>query len=317
MKQNQREEHKAGYHNLIAERYLETKDESTLIFAKELEKHLNGRAKILDVGCGSGIPIAKYLSGKFDVCGIDFSAKQIELAKNLMPKAKFKKLDMLDIGKEFVSDYFDGIISMYSIIHVKREKHLGILKDFYKILKSSGYLMICMGLEEFESEEEYLGGKMFWSHYDKKKNLELLKNAGFEIVWKKEWNPEKDPNDRHLFVLCKKSRVVNMKLEEIEKLKVGDQIKMNFFAQGFGDSITDKIFTITEVSILEHLELTDCMAEGTYKNAKRLTIEHNTTKNKLYLLLLENEGGKFINLRDLENVWDDNFPEKEIILVKS
>ncbi|MBU0591763.1 hypothetical protein KKD40_06080 [Candidatus Micrarchaeota archaeon] len=108
-----------------------------------------------------------------------------------------------------------------------------------------------------------------------------------------------------------------MEIQEIEKLKVGDQIKMNFFAQGFGDSITDKTFTIIEVSILETLELTECMAEGTYKNAKRFTIEHNTTKNKLYLLLLEDEGGKFINLRDLENVWDDNFPEKEVILVKS
>ena len=44
----------------VAERYLKSKNETTLIFAKELEKHLKPGAKVLDAGCGPGIPIAKY-----------------------------------------------------------------------------------------------------------------------------------------------------------------------------------------------------------------------------------------------------------------
>jgi arabinogalactan endo-1,4-beta-galactosidase len=61
-----------------------------------------------------------------------------------------------------------------------------------------------MGLEDFEGEADYHGTKMFWSHFDKKTNLELLKKAGFELVWQKEWANPKDANDRHLFVLCRK-----------------------------------------------------------------------------------------------------------------
>jgi len=64
--------------------------------------------------------------------------------------------------------------------------------------------MICMGLNDLEETADYLGTKMFWSHFDKKTNLELLKKAGFEIIWQKEWANPKDSNDRHLFALCKK-----------------------------------------------------------------------------------------------------------------
>ena len=190
-----------GY-DKVAERYLESKDETTLIFAKELEKHLEPGAKVLDAGCGPGIPIVKYLSEKFEIFGIDFSAKQIELARKLVPNAKFKKADLISPG--FENETFDGIICMYALIHVDRKKHLEILKEFYNLLKSPGYLMICMGLEDFEGEEEYLGTKMYWSHFGRNTNLELLKKAGFEIISEKAWNPPDDPNDRHLFVLCRK-----------------------------------------------------------------------------------------------------------------
>ncbi|HID40309.1 MAG TPA: class I SAM-dependent methyltransferase [Calditrichaeota bacterium] len=191
----------SGYDE-IAERYLATKDDSTLIFAKELEKQLNPGAKILDAGCGAGIPIAKYLSERFEVFGIDISAKQIELAKKNVPNGIFKKADFLESG--FGNDFFDGIICLYALIHVDRKRHLEILKEFYRVLKSPGYLMICMGLEEWEGEEEYHGTKMYWSHFGRKTNLELLKRAGFEILSEKPWNPETGPNDRHLFVLCRK-----------------------------------------------------------------------------------------------------------------
>jgi 2-polyprenyl-3-methyl-5-hydroxy-6-metoxy-1,4-benzoquinol methylase len=108
----------------MAEEYLKTKDTSTLIFAKELEKHLEPDAKILDAGCGAGIPISKYLSKKFQVYGIDISSKQIELAKKLVPKATFKKADMLNPG--FEPNTFDGIICLYALIHVDRKKSFTI-----------------------------------------------------------------------------------------------------------------------------------------------------------------------------------------------
>lgn len=186
----------------IAEEYLQTKDESTLIFAMELEKRLKPGSKVLDAGCGAGIPIAKYLSENFKVFGIDISAKQIELAKRLVPKGKFKKADLGNPG--FPPSIFEGIICMYALIHIDRKRHLEILRNFYTLLKEPGFLMVCMGLGDYEGEEEYLGTKMYWSHYDRETNLRLLEKAGFQIMWEKDWANPKDENDKHLFVLCKK-----------------------------------------------------------------------------------------------------------------
>jgi SAM-dependent methyltransferase len=186
----------------IANSYLKTKNDDTLLFARELEKHLEPGSKILDAGCGPGIPIAKYLSGKFEVFGVDISAKQIELAKRLAPNAKFKKADMLRPG--FENEYFDGIICMYSLIHVDRRKHLEILRKFYELLKTPGYLLVCMQLEDWEGEGDYLGTRMFWSGYGRKRNIELLKKCGFTILWEKDWANPRDSNDRHLFLLCSK-----------------------------------------------------------------------------------------------------------------
>lgn len=186
----------------IAEAYLKSKNEDTLIFAKKLEEQLKPGSKILDAGCGPGIPIAKYLSKNFQVYGIDISAKQIELAKKLVPDVEFKKADMLDPG--FENETFDGIICLYALIHVDRIKHLEILKRFYNLLKIPGYLLVCMQLEDWEGEEEYLGTKMFWSGYGQKQNIELLKKSGFTIIWQKDWANPRDSNDRHLFVLCRK-----------------------------------------------------------------------------------------------------------------
>jgi len=40
-----------------------------------------------------------------------------------------------------------------------------------------------MGSTEWEgTEDNFHGVKMFWSHYGSKKNSEIIKNAGFEIL---------------------------------------------------------------------------------------------------------------------------------------
>lgn len=82
---------KAGY-NKAAEEYL-NKYRGIFNNNKHLDlliEKLNPRARILDLGCGAGIPIDKYLIDKgFKVIGIDISEKQIELAKNNVPEGEF------------------------------------------------------------------------------------------------------------------------------------------------------------------------------------------------------------------------------------
>ena len=51
---------------------------------------LPAKSEVLDVGCGAGVPNAKYLSDQgHSVTGIDISSKMLELARKNVPSGKF------------------------------------------------------------------------------------------------------------------------------------------------------------------------------------------------------------------------------------
>jgi ubiquinone/menaquinone biosynthesis C-methylase UbiE len=147
----------------------------------EFASLLPKKAKVLDVGCGDGIPVAQFLAEcGFNVTGIDFSKNMLKLARKNVPKAKFVLKDMTKLDLETGS--FDGLTAFYSIIHVPREKHFLMFQSFHRILKPKGIMLICLGPDEWEATDKYHGTEMFWSHYDPKKSLQLLRKAGFEKI---------------------------------------------------------------------------------------------------------------------------------------
>ena len=59
---------------------------------------------ILDVGCGTGDPIARYIIDRGRrVCGVDFVAPMLEIARSRMPEEQWILGDMreLDLGGTF------------------------------------------------------------------------------------------------------------------------------------------------------------------------------------------------------------------------
>ena len=171
-----------GY-NKIAKKY--QADRHVFHDTKELEELTNllpSNAKVLDVGCGAGVPFVKFLvESGFDVTGIDFSESMLKLAGRNVPEAKFIKQDMTRLG--FQHNSFDGVTASYSIIHVPREKHSSLFQSFHRILKSNGMMLISIGPDEWEGTDEYYGAEMFWSHYNSDKSSQIIENAGFQIVW--------------------------------------------------------------------------------------------------------------------------------------
>ena len=149
---------------------------------KEFAALLPKNAKVLDVGCGAGVPVARFLvESGFDVKGIDFSENMLKLARKNVPEAVFIKKDMNKL--DFAENSFDGLAAFYSVIHVPREKHLSLFESFHRILKPEGVMLVCMGPDEWEATDEYLGTTMFWSQYSPEKSLRLVKNAGFQIIY--------------------------------------------------------------------------------------------------------------------------------------
>jgi hypothetical protein len=74
------------------------------------------------------------------------------------------------------------------------------------MLKPGGLALLCLGTEHLidDIEEDYLGTRMYWSHYDTKTYLKMLAQCGFSIIWAKKIIDESCEGSGHLFVFVQK-----------------------------------------------------------------------------------------------------------------
>ncbi len=173
-----------GY-DRVAERYLASKDAAdptTLAALEELIRGLPPDAAVLDLGCGAGVPVTRWLAQRFAVTGVDLSARQLELARQHVPAANFLKADMSDLS--LAPETFDAVVALHSFIHVPRTEHPALLGKIHHWLKPGGVFLATWALGEWEGEEsdwEGWGAPMRWSHHDGETSLELLRDIGFAI----------------------------------------------------------------------------------------------------------------------------------------
>jgi len=198
---------KSGY-NKIAEQYLAERrhDSEDVRLLADFMELLAKDALVLDAGCGAGIPVAQKLAERFNVIGVDFSEAQVELAKKNVPNAKFLCQDMTQLM--LPENMFDGIVSYYAIIHIPREEHQLLLTNFHKFLKHGGIALLCLGAENLidDIDENFLGTRMYWSHFDSETYRDLLKECGFSIIWAKHVADSLGDGAHHLFVLVQKAQ---------------------------------------------------------------------------------------------------------------
>lgn len=198
---------KNGY-NQIANEYLatRTKDSADVQLLGDFMELLEPAAMVLDAGCGAGLPITQLLAQRFEVIGVDFSEAQIELAKQNVPGAKFLCQDLTELP--FPDEFFDGICSYYAIIHIPRQQHRALLDKFHRMLNTGGVALLCLGAEHLIDDiaDDYLGTRMYWSHFDSGTYLTILKEIGFSIIWSKVVQDQTFEGAGHLFVLAQKSK---------------------------------------------------------------------------------------------------------------
>jgi cyclopropane fatty-acyl-phospholipid synthase-like methyltransferase len=139
-------------------------------------------ATVLDVGCGSGVPVDSFLVSRgFKVIGLDISEKQIELARTKVPEAKYLVRDISELTAGEFS--VNAVVSFYAIFHTPRETHADLFKKFNSYLPANGLMLVTMASTEWEGvENDFYGEPMYESHYGPNENSELVRSAGFEII---------------------------------------------------------------------------------------------------------------------------------------
>lgn len=153
--------------------------------SQELEKfveYLPENGKVLDVGCGVGIPIARFfIENDFDLTGIDISEGMLTKARENVPEAQFFLYNMSEL--DFLDNYFDGLVSIYALFHVPKNKHGEIIKNFHRMLKKDCHMMLVFNPRENEGVDDFLGTDMYWSCHKPEISRKLVLDAGFEIIF--------------------------------------------------------------------------------------------------------------------------------------
>lgn len=174
-----------GY-DAVAERYLTWSaaipDTSRARYTQALLDGVPAGGRVLELGCGAGIPTTQALAARFAVTGVDISARQIALARSNVPTATFTQSDMTAL--DFPPESFDGVAAFYSLIHVPREEQGPLLARVAAWLRPGGLFVATMGVNDTEGdiEEGWLGAPMYFSHYDAATNRALVEEAGLTIL---------------------------------------------------------------------------------------------------------------------------------------
>jgi ubiquinone/menaquinone biosynthesis C-methylase UbiE len=147
---------------------------------------------LLDIGCGTGLFLSRYLASGGEGVGIDLSPGMVARARERLPESEF----LVGTGEAlpFRDNTFDAVASLltFSYIHHPEE----MIADVYRILRPGGRFALCtLGKNLFTSMVPalyWIGEKMelrkigvgdFNEHYYTEEEMEaLLGYAGFEEV---------------------------------------------------------------------------------------------------------------------------------------
>ena len=145
----------------------------------------------LDLGCGSGVPVARTLTDAgHQVTGIDISGVQIRRARELVPQAEFIHVDATAATFDLAS--FDAVVSFYALIHVPLAEQPSLLRKIAEWLRPGGWFVATTGHRAWTGvQEDWLGGgaPMWWSHADAATNRKWIAQAGLTME-REEFVPE-------------------------------------------------------------------------------------------------------------------------------
>jgi 2-polyprenyl-3-methyl-5-hydroxy-6-metoxy-1,4-benzoquinol methylase len=185
----------------MANKYLSERDKlKTAKYLQQLIKYLPKNAKILDLGCGAGVPVDDILiKAGHEVTGLDISKEQVKLARKNCPRGDYAVVDIAELS---MNEYqMDSVVCFYTLFHLPRTEHKKLLTIMQSFLQKNGMLLVTMGDREFEGRHVMHGEEMWSSQYGTAKNVQLVKDVGFEIIMDE---IDRSGGERHQIILARK-----------------------------------------------------------------------------------------------------------------
>ncbi len=137
-------------------------------------------SKILDLGCGSGQTIARYLIEKGQqIVGVDSSESMLEMVKENFPEQTWLLHDMRTLH---LNEKFQGILAWDSFFHLTQDDQRKMLGIFQKHAENSAVLMFTSGPTDGEAIGDMFGDALYHASLAPEEYTKLLHQHGFEVV---------------------------------------------------------------------------------------------------------------------------------------
>jgi SAM-dependent methyltransferase len=137
-------------------------------------------AKVLDLGCGSGSPVAQYMvEHGLQVTGVDSSPTLISLCRQRLPNQEWLVGDMRSLR---LSRRFDGVLAWDSFFHLKPDDQRHMFSVFAHHAAPSAVLMFNSGPAYGEAIGEYRGDPLYHASLNADEYRTLLCNIEFEVI---------------------------------------------------------------------------------------------------------------------------------------
>lgn len=177
-----------------------------------LDTFLNGLLKpshILDLGCGSGRPMAAHILAQgHRITGVDQAIKLLDVAREHFPHSTWIESSMEKfLQDESSSTRVAGIVCWDTLFHIERSTHEGLLQKIAEMLDDGGRLMLtCGGSEHPAFTDTMHGANFFYDSHTPEKTLEMLNRLGFNILLSEFMNVPTTGRDkgRYAIVACKR-----------------------------------------------------------------------------------------------------------------
>ena len=150
---------------------------------RRLPEFVAGGEHVVELGCGTGVPVGRALAARYDYTGVDASPGMLGRALAAVPTGTFVHADIE--ATSFPAASLGAVVAFFSIIHVPRERHAALFAAVAEWLRPGGVFLGT--LHSRDDPDDYApnwldAGPMRWSGYDAATNRTLLERAGFDVL---------------------------------------------------------------------------------------------------------------------------------------
>jgi cyclopropane fatty-acyl-phospholipid synthase-like methyltransferase len=171
-------------YNAIAEAWDDARSKFSGREREYLEQFLDGLpvpSSLLDLGCGTGRPIAEYLLERGNrVTGVDQSREMLAIARDRLPSGTWieQRIEEFDSAERF-----DGIVCWDALFHIERSLHETLIRRMARMLVEGGRLILTFGGSDHPAFTDTMFGEtFFYDSHPPEVELNLLRAAGFEFL---------------------------------------------------------------------------------------------------------------------------------------